>query len=161
MNDITKLVNILCDSLLKHKLYLTVAESCTGGALAAYLTSVPGSSSWFERGFVSYSNSAKQDMLGVSLLLLDEYGAVSEEVVRAMAQGALNNSDADVSIAITGIAGPSGGSLDKPIGTVWIGFAHKEIILSNRYFFTGSRVEIRELAVLAAIKGAIDFIGGF
>ena len=106
--------------LLKaHGLLLTTAESCTGGGVAQAITGIAGSSAWFERGFVTYSNLSKQQMLGVSVAMLAQYGAVSEAVVREMVAGALANSGAQVALAVSGIAGPDGGTADKPVGTVW------------------------------------------
>ena len=107
------------DKLKQRQLQLVTAESCTGGQLAQTITSVPGASTWFERGFITYSNLSKQQMLGVDETLLNRYGPVSEEVVLAMAGGALNKSPASVSIAITGIAGPDGGTEQLPAGTIW------------------------------------------
>ncbi len=112
------MVSTLASALLQRGWLLTTAESCTGGLIAAACTEVAGSSQWFERGFVSYSNDAKQDMLGVPAALLTQHGAVSEPVAQAMVLGALNHSQAQVALAITGIAGPTGGSPSKPVGTV-------------------------------------------
>jgi len=126
---------------------LSTAESCTGGLVAAAITEVAGSSDWFDRGFVSYSNSAKQEMLQVSNELLECYGAVSEPVAKAMAIGALKHSLAKVSLAITGIAGPGGGSELKPIGTVWFAWAMNEKVVKTACpCFNGDRQSIREQA---------------
>lgn len=133
-------------------LTLATAESCTGGGLSYWLTSVPGSSAWFERGFVTYSNSAKIDVLGVSSETLEEFGAVSEEVVSEMADGALNFSPADVSIAITGIAGPDGGTKDKPVGTVWLAWSHSMTTLTKQYHFKGDRQSVRQQAIEQALS---------
>ena len=103
--------------------FLTCAESCTGGWIAQTLTTISGSSAWFDRGFVTYSNTSKQQMLGVKKVSLEKYGAVSEPVIKEMAIGALKNSEAQISIAVSGIAGPGGGTIEKPIGTVWIAWA--------------------------------------
>ena len=116
--EIETLARLLVDEAREHKLRLTTAESCTGGMIAAACTDLAGSSAWFERGFVSYSNAAKTELLGVSAALIAEHGAVSEPVVRAMAQGALQHSRAQVAVAVTGIAGPGGGSAGKPVGSV-------------------------------------------
>lgn len=143
--------------LLKRKLRCAVAESCTGGALAAAITDVPGSSQWFDRGFVTYTNPSKQELLGVPKQVITLHGAVSEETVRYMAEGAVARSDAFVSASISGIAGPSGGSIDKPVGTVWIAWAgdyqptHAECFL-----FKGNRAAVREQAVKAALRGLIN-----
>ncbi len=142
----------LCE---KKEFMLATAESCTGGLIAALLTEIPGSSSVVERGFVTYSNEAKETALGVSVALLDSYGAVSQEVAKAMATGTLEKSNADVSIAVTGIAGPSGGSIEKPVGLVYIAVAlinQKAII--HEHHFKGSRNAIR----LAAVEKALDMV---
>lgn len=156
--DIYSLVTELSFVLLQNNICLSVAESCTGGLLAAYLTSIPGCSRWFDRGYITYSNTAKQDMLGVTENSLAKYGAVSEEVVIAMAKGVLLNSCANVSIAISGIAGPDGGSLDKPVGTVWIAFGCNKMVKACVFKFEGDRNIIRELAVFEAIRGTINFV---
>lgn len=136
------------DSLKKYNLKIATAESCTGGGLAYYLTCIPGSSEWFERGFVTYSNQAKMDMLGVSANTLEQFGAVSEEVAREMAEGALKNSGADVSMATTGIAGPDGGSKDKPVGTVWIAWARNGCETKTAIFhYKGDRQQVREQTI--------------
>lgn len=147
------------EQLLKHGLSITTAESCTGGWIAKILTDVPGSSGWFERGFVTYSNEAKQDMLGVQASTLQQHGAVSEEVIRQMASGALRNSRADVSVAVSGIAGPGGGTTDKPLGTVWLAWAAGENLKTLHVHLSGERSRIREQAVELALQGALDIIG--
>jgi nicotinamide-nucleotide amidase len=147
--------------ILRQKgLMLTVAESCTGGWIAQAITSIEGSSGWFERGFVTYTNISKREMLGVSATTLARQGAVSEATVRAMAEGALAHSHADVALAVTGIAGPGGGSAERPVGTVWIAWAgkHRDTIAS-RYSFTGERAQVRRQSVVAALAGMIDFLG--
>ena len=118
--DLPTLLAALASTLQTRGWMLTTAESCTGGLIAAACTEQAGSSLWFERGFVSYSNAAKTELLGVPAALITQHGAVSEAVARAMAEGALAHSAAQVSIAVTGVAGPSGGSADKPVGTVWL-----------------------------------------
>jgi nicotinamide-nucleotide amidase len=135
--------------------FLTTAESCTGGGVAQIVTEIAGSSAWFDRGFVTYSNAAKQDMLNVEETTLLRHGAVSEQTVLAMAKGALANSQAQISIAISGIAGPSGGTQDKPVGTVWIawGFLQTNNYQTRCYHFKGDRQTIRYQAVLAALQG--------
>jgi len=130
---------------------LVTAESCTGGGLAYAITAIPGSSKWFERGFVTYSNESKQELLGVSSNTLEKYGAVSEQTVIEMAHGALRNSHADFSIAITGIAGPDGGTAEKPVGTVWFAWGTKDKIQSQLKFFQGDRKSIREQAIEYAL----------
>jgi nicotinamide-nucleotide amidase len=147
-------------ALLARKLMIATAESCTGGLVAAALTSIAGSSDWFDRGFVTYSNLAKHDMLGVPLALIEQHGAVSEEVARAMAEGALKQSVAQVAISITGIAGPSGGSAAKPVGTVWHGFAlqgqgHAPQVLAVHQLYSGTRAQVRTSATRFALEQAL------
>ena len=123
MSPETELTHALAQALMQHGWMLATAESCTGGLIAARCTDLAGSSDWFERGFVTYSNEAKHELLGVDLALITEHGAVSEAVAQAMALGALRHSQAQVAVAVTGIAGPTGGSADKPVGTVWFAWA--------------------------------------
>ena len=123
MSPETELTHALAQALMQHGWMLAAAESCTGGLIAARCTDLAGSSDWFERGFVTYSNEAKHELLGVDLALITEHGAVSEAVAQAMALGALRHSQAQVAVAVTGIAGPTGGSADKPVGTVWFAWA--------------------------------------
>lgn len=134
----------LRELLKQHQWKLVTAESCTGGGVSEVITSVPGSSEWFDRGFVTYSNQAKIEMLGISPQTLEQFGAVSEQTAREMAEGALNRSDAQVSLAVTGIAGPDGGTPDKPVGTVWFAWAADEIPTSAELqHFDGDRDEVR------------------
>ena len=133
-----------------HK--VTCAESCTGGLLAANLTRLPGSSAWFDMGFVTYSNDAKQHLLNVNGNTLSHYGAVSEEVVREMALGALIAGKADYALSVSGIAGPDGGSEDKPVGLVWFGLASKKRIWAESKQFHGNRDQVRAQAVQHAIQ---------
>ena len=143
--------------LLQRKLHCTVAESCTGGSLAAAITEIPGSSKWFDRGFVTYSNAAKKDMLAVPSKVLSLQGAVSEATVFAMANGALAVSNAEISVAITGIAGPTGGTREKPVGTVWIGWAGDcQPTYTQCYLFEGDRCRIRQQSVQVALEGLIQ-----
>ena len=121
--ETARLVETLAAQLLARGWMLATAESCTGGLIAAACTDLAGSSSWFERGFVTYSNAAKAQMLGLDAALIAQHGAVSEPVARAMAQGALQHAHAQVALAVTGVAGPGGGSADKPVGTVWFAWA--------------------------------------
>ena len=123
MSPETELTHALAQDLMQHGWMLATAESCTGGLIAARCTDLAGSSDWFERGFVTYSNEAKHELLGVDMALIAEHGAVSEAVAQAMALGALRHSQAQVAVAVTGIAGPTGGSADKPVGTVWFAWA--------------------------------------
>jgi nicotinamide-nucleotide amidase len=156
MTEIEKLAERLGIALLSRGEWLAVAESCTGGWLAQSVTAIAGSSAWFDRGFVTYSNAAKVDMLGLPESTLERHGAVSEATARAMAQGALTHSLADWSVAITGIAGPSGGTSAKPVGTVCFAWARKEggcEALTCR--FTGDRCAVREQAVAMALNGLL------
>jgi nicotinamide-nucleotide amidase len=141
-------------------LKLVTAESCTGGWLAKIVTDIAGSSSWFERGFVTYSNDSKMELLGVSAELLNAHGAVSEQTAREMAQGALHHSRADIAVAVTGIAGPDGGSINKPIGTVWVAWHQWGADASAmHYVFEGDRARVRYQAVVAALEGILRIVG--
>ncbi len=131
---------------------LAVAESCTGGLIGARLTSVPGSSTFFTGGVIAYSNELKMGLLGVPMGLLESEGAVSGLVVEAMAMGVVGTAMADCSIAVTGVAGPDGGTADKPVGTVWVGIALPSGTISRQYNFTGNREEVRDQAALAAME---------
>lgn len=150
--NLTLIVEQIAERLTENKNKLTVAESCTGGWIAKVLTDLSGSSNWFERGFVTYSNEAKQEMLGVNETTLESFGAVSQETVKEMALGALNNSHADFSLSVSGIAGPNGGSTDKPVGLVWFAWSNKEAGLeSEQQIFSGDRDAVREQAVFHAL----------
>lgn len=135
---------------------VATAESCTGGWIAKLLTDSPGSSAWFERGFVVYSNAAKQELLGVPAATLGQHGAVSKATVMALASGALQHSHATVAIAVSGIAGPGGGSPDKPVGTVWLAWALREQVTAECHLFAGEREAVRRQAVAAALTGLIQ-----
>jgi len=149
----TELAQQLGALLKRRSLKIVTAESCTGGMLAAAITSISGSSQWFERGFVTYSNESKMELLQVERAIIERYGAVSEQVAGAMAEGALKNSHADVSVAITGIAGPDGGTDEKPVGLVWFGFAGKEIATQCvQKHFSGDRADVRAQAVAFALN---------
>ena len=137
---------------------LVTAESCTGGLVAAALTSRPGSSAWFDRGWVTYSNAAKTEELGVDAALIAQHGAVSETVAAAMAGGACAHSLGDYAIAITGIAGPDGGSADKPVGTVCFGWANRQHCHTETMHFEGDRQSIRQQATIHALAGLILFL---
>lgn len=165
MADTLSLLGVLSGARLKERgLVLACAESCTGGWVAETVTAVSGSSEWFDRGFVTYSNAAKQDMLGVPADVLAQFGAVSEPTARAMATGALAHSLADVTLSITGIAGPSGGTPEKPVGLVWFGWARgkgsrvDEVRSENRVF-PGDREAVRRQAVIHALQGMLALIG--
>ena len=141
----------VAELLQQKKLLLATAESCTGGLIAAACTDLAGSSVWFERGFVSYSNAAKTELLGVPADLIERHGAVSEPVARAMVEGALRHSRAQVAVAVTGVAGPGGGSPDKPVGTVWFGWATPEGVITDKRCFDGDRQQVREATVQHAL----------
>ncbi|MBT9514406.1 MAG: CinA family protein [Acidovorax sp.] len=138
--------------LLKHRHLLATAESCTGGMIAAACTDLAGASDWFERGFVTYSNTAKTEMLGVPAALIEQEGAVSEAVARAMADGALAHSRAHVSLAVTGVAGPTGGSDAKPVGTVWFAWCVGGETHSEMQHFVGDRTAIRAATLRYALQ---------
>jgi nicotinamide-nucleotide amidase len=160
MNDLTQLAERLGARLTERGWQLAAAESCTGGWIAKTLTDVTGASAWFDRGFVTYSNQAKQDMLGVQSGTLAAHGAVSEAVVREMAEGALGHSRAQLAVSVSGIAGPGGGSLDKPVGSVWVAWAG--VGMATRacsYRFDGDRDAVRRQAVVAALQGLLDALG--
>lgn len=144
--------------LLKHGHLLATAESCSGGMIAAACTDLAGSSQWFERGFVTYSNAAKVEMLGVPATLIDQEGAVSEAVARAMADGALAHSQAHVSLAVTGVAGPTGGSEAKPVGTVWFAWCVGGETHSEMQHFAGDRAAIRAATVRYALQRLLGFL---
>jgi nicotinamide-nucleotide amidase len=145
--------------LKRHGWMLALAESCTGGGVAEAVTAVPGSSVWFDRGLVTYSNTAKMDLLGVSAKTLSDYGAVSAEVVREMAQGALRHSQAQVSIAVSGIAGPDGGTSEKPVGTVWLAWTMPTgEVRVECHRFEGSRAAVRHQSILTALGRLLAFL---
>lgn len=141
----------VAELLQQKKLLLATAESCTGGLIAAACTDLAGASDWFERGFVSYSNAAKTELLGVPADLIEAHGAVSEPVARAMVEGALRHSRAHVAVAVTGVAGPGGGSPDKPVGTVWFGWATPDGVVTDKRCFDGDRQQIRDATVQHAL----------
>ena len=156
MNTFEPEVLALAEALRRGGLMLATAESCTGGLIAAACTSVAGSSDWFERGIVSYSNAAKIEALGVDAALIAAHGAVSEEVARAMAEGAVARSRADLVVAVTGIAGPGGGTPAKPVGTVWLATARRHgAVDAERLQLSGDRTRIRELTVQRALQRAL------
>jgi nicotinamide-nucleotide amidase len=160
MADTLSLLGVLVGARLQERgLVLACAESCTGGWVAQTVTAVAGSSAWFDRGFVTYSNQAKEDMLGVPAPILAQYGAVSEETARAMAVGALTHSLAQVALSITGIAGPSGGTPEKPVGLVCFGWAKGEAVRTESVRFDGDREAVRRQAVIHALQGLLALIG--
>jgi nicotinamide-nucleotide amidase len=144
--------------LLEKKLKLVTAESCTGGLIAAACTDLAGSSAWFERGFVTYSNDAKTELLGVEERLLRRAGAVCEGVARAMVTGALAHSKAQVAVAVTGVAGPTGGSPAKPVGTVWFGFAVPGQVVTEKCHFDGDRADVRAATVRHAFTRLLELL---
>lgn len=147
------------EALSARQLVLTCAESCTGGGVAAAVTAIAGSSAWFDRGFVTYTNDAKHEMLGVQTATLEAHGAVSEAVVREMAAGALAHSAAQISLAVSGVAGPGGGSPDKPVGTVWLAWGWNDgAVRTTHYLFPGNRTAVREASVIAALEGVLDIL---
>ncbi len=147
------------EALKAHGLMLATAESCTGGGVAQSITEVAGSSKWFERGFVTYSNLSKQQMLGVNEATLIRYGAVSEATVREMVEGALARSSAQVALAVSGIAGPDGGTPEKPVGTVWFAWGVRDSLRASRvHRLSGNRSEVRAQSVDIALQGVINLL---
>ena len=156
MERFEPLVTAVADALRRQGAMLVTAESCTGGLIAAACTSLAGSSDWFERGFVSYSNAAKSELLGVAGRLIDEHGAVSAEVACAMAEGALAHSHAEVAVAVTGITGPGGATPGKPVGTVWLGWARRGAAAQTELLqLAGDRTAVREQTVLRALQRVV------
>lgn len=159
MNTLDPQLVALCERLAQalrpRGWRLATAESCTGGLIAATCTGLSGSSDWLDRGFVTYSNAAKTAQLGVPEALIAQHGAVSQAVARAMAEGALRHSLAQVSVAVTGVAGPTGGSADKPVGTVWFGWATPEGVSTERQCFPGDRDAVRLATVRHALAGLL------
>jgi len=151
-------VQRLAQALKDKGWMLATAESCTGGMIAAACTDLAGSSEWFERGFITYSNEAKTELLGVDAALIATQGAVSEVVARAMAFGAVRHSHAQVGVAVTGVAGPSGGSKDKPVGTVWFGFLVDGLLTSEMRRFDGDRAAVRAATVQHALQRLIELL---
>jgi nicotinamide-nucleotide amidase len=148
------------DALKARKLMMAAAESCTGGWIGQAITMVPGSSKWFDRGFVTYTNEAKQEMLGVSADTLKQFGAVSEQTVREMVAGALARSRAQIAMAVSGIAGPNGGSPAKPVGTVMLAWGEKGgSIKAQAMHFQGDRDAVRRQTVIAALEGLLALLG--
>jgi nicotinamide-nucleotide amidase len=146
-------------ALKSHGMMLATAESCTGGGVAQAVTEIAGSSAWFERGFVTYANAAKVEMLGVRQSTLEAYGAVSEATVREMVEGALVHSNAHIALAVSGIAGPGGGTTEKPVGTVWFAWALREgQAHAELHHLTGDRTEIRAKAVQISLRGVVNVL---
>jgi nicotinamide-nucleotide amidase len=156
---ITALAERLGLALSSGQQTITTAESCTGGGIAEAITRIPGSSAWFQRGWVTYANTAKIEELQVPADLLKQEGAVSESVVRAMAQGARQRAAADWAIAVSGIAGPDGGSPEKPVGTVWVAWANAKSVWAKCYHFAGSREEVRQQTIECSLFELLEKIG--
>lgn len=151
-NEITNLAKLLGQALKEQNIKIVTAESCTGGGIAQAITEVPGSSAWFEQGFVTYSNQAKVQMLQVTQSSLDQHGAVSETVATEMVEGALINSNAEMAVSVTGIAGPDGGSKEKPVGTVYIAWIIRgKKVNCLRQVFSGNRSQVRQQTIKSAL----------
>ncbi len=156
MDPITVLSSSLGEHLQQLNAQVTTAESCTGGGIAEAITRVAGSSAWFEAGYVTYSNSQKTRQLGVPAQLFEQVGAVSREVVEAMVRGAQAGSGARFAVAVSGVAGPGGGSAEKPVGTVWLAWADGDRVSSVRKHFAGDREAVRRQTVIAALDGLLQ-----
>ncbi len=164
-HSIPTLVARLAETLRQHGQMMATAESCTGGLIAGACTDLAGSSDWFERGVVSYSNAAKTELLGVPAALIDAHGAVSEPVALAMAAGVLRQSHAQRAVAVTGVAGPGGGTATKPVGLVWLAWAQRgaDGAITSRALarhFAGDRAAVRQATVACALQGLLDDLGG-
>ena len=158
MDTITSLSSALGKHLSTAKAQVTTAESCTGGGIGEAITRISGSSAWFEAGYITYSNTQKTAQLGVPAELFHRVGAVSQEVVEAMALGAAQRSGARFAVAVSGIAGPDGGSAEKPVGTVWLAWADGDRVIAERRQFAGDRDEVRRQTVKAALEGLIRLV---
>lgn len=158
MNKIIEMAANTGRTLQRKNLLLVTAESCTGGGVAQAITEIAGSSEWFDCGFIAYSNASKTEMLDVSAALIAQHGTVSEEVAAAMATGALANSNAHVSLATTGIAGPGGAVPGKPVGTVCFAWAKGDNVHTERLVFSGDRQAVREQTVVHALEGLLRFL---
>lgn len=155
MTDLSELSTRLGQALLAKNRFLAIAESCTGGGIAQAVTDIPGSSEWFDCGFVVYSNDAKTELLGIPAALIAQHGAVSEEIAAEMVRGAVANSNASVAMSATGIAGPGGAVPGKPVGTVCFGWAIGDETHTERRVFSGDRRAVREQAVAHALQGLL------
>jgi nicotinamide-nucleotide amidase len=160
VDELTQLAAELGKRLKALDAQVTTAESCTGGGIAEAITRIPGSSAWFEAGYVTYSNTQKTSQLNVSTALFSTVGAVSREVVEAMVAGAQEKSRAQFAVAVSGVAGPDGGSIDKPVGTVWLSWGAGQQMISERRQFDGDRDEVRRQTVKAALEGLIRLTAG-
>lgn len=152
MQDMNATLEHIAEYALKHGLHVTTAESCTGGLIAKFITDRAGSSAWFEYGFVTYSNGAKSDLLGVDPKVIESAGAVSDATVRAMAEGALRRAGADYAVAVSGVAGPGGGTARNPVGSVWIACAGRGGTATAHLQLTGDRASIRESSARRALE---------
>jgi nicotinamide-nucleotide amidase len=157
-HDTSALVLQLAEALQRKRQMMATAESCTGGLISGACTDLAGSSNWFERGFVTYSNEAKTELLGVDAALIETHGAVSEQVARAMAEGAVARSRAQVAVAVTGVAGPTGGSREKPVGTVWFGWSAEGQVRTERRRFEGDRAAVRSATVHYALQTLLELV---
>ncbi len=153
-----KLLNKVSDELKKQGLTIAIAESCTGGLLGHLLTNISGSSAYFDRGMIVYSNRAKMELLGIPKVLLDRYGAVSEQIAESMAVAIRTNSAVDIGISTTGIAGPTGGTRDKPIGLVYIGISTDKNVLIKKFYFTGDRLANKESTCREALELLLNIL---
>ncbi|WP_449121532.1 CinA family protein [Pseudomonas viridiflava] len=160
MDDITLLAASLGELLQTIGAQVTTAESCTGGGIAEAITRTGGSSGWFEAGYVTYSNNQKTRQLDVPQGLFDSVGAVSQAVVEAMTRGAQRNSGARFGVAVSGVAGPGGGSVEKPVGTVWICWGDGDRLIAQRHRFAGDREQVRRQTVKTALEGLIALACG-
>lgn len=157
VSDLNSAAERLSLVLLRRGWFVATAESCTGGLVAQCMTALDGASTWFDRGFVTYSNAAKMDCLGVTSDTLSAYGAVSAQAAAEMVQGVLQHSRADLAVSITGIAGPTGGSAEKPVGTVWFGFSVRDdATVTEKRVFVGDRLEVRRQAALHALQRLVE-----
>jgi nicotinamide-nucleotide amidase len=156
--DITQLAQLLGNKLSAKGWQITCAESCTGGGVGYAITSISGSSAWFKKGYITYSNDAKQELLGVTEQTLNQHGAVSAATVEEMAVGAAKQANAEVAVAISGIAGPDGGTPDKPVGTVWFGFFVNGQSSSQKQLITGDRQAVRIKAIELALSTTLTLL---
>ena len=157
-DHIAQLVEQLAELAIQQNIMLATAESCTGGGIATAMTALAGSSAWFDAGFVTYSNEAKNRMLNVPMAVIETHGAVSESVVEAMTAGAVANSQAQLSVAVSGVAGPGGGTESKPIGTVWIAWRSASESVTQLYQFNGDRDSVRLQTVEQALSGLVKLL---
>lgn len=157
MDELELIAELFIQDYEQHHNMFATAESCTGGLISAAITSISGSSAWFDRGFVTYTNEAKQDLLNVPKQILEQYGAVSVQTAAYMVNGAINNSKADFAVSVTGIAGPTGGTKEKPVGTVCIAFKHRswEYAQVKCHHFSGNRSQVRLQTAMHALKGLL------